>query len=575
MSVSKKVIVWAFICSVVFWVADKISLSVRTAFQSGAQVFSQDFDLLGLITSPFSSLDRLVEFSTHKTDLLVAGVAVLVVGMIVLYRMANRKEFRPGEEHGSASWGKRSDISSVMDKDPRANLWLSKTEGIGLDGRKTQRNLNVLVIGSSGSGKSRYYVEPNLANANMSYVITDPKGALLDEMGEHLVKNGYEIRCLNLVDFARSDTFNPLAYFEPDTAEINVSMLVENFIANTSGQKPSNANDFWEKAERALLNALVAYVYFRDPDEGTLLDVLDLIHEMSASEQDENHLSDTDATFLALEELLADFDNDPDSFDEDAKAMLKGMHFAWSQYSIYTKGAGETKKSIIISLGVRMAPLEMSAIKRILGSNTIEADSVGRQRTALFLILPDTHMTFSFLAAIFYQVLTEKLVYIADHSPGHQLAVQTHMFMDEFANIGKMPSFEKKIAVIRSRGLSVSVILQAFSQGKAMYKDDWDTIVGNCDSLLFLGGTETSTTEWISKRLGKATITSHESSQQKGLNGHYTVSERSLGRELLTPDEVGLLPHDECLVLIRGLRPFKSKKQPATTHTSTYTYTPQ
>lgn len=453
-------------------------------------------------------------------------------------------------------------------------MLFTRTESLNLDSRKTQRNLNALIIGSSGSGKSRYYVMPNLAQANTSFLVTDPKGEVQRAMGQGLKDKGYQIRSLNLIDFDRSDTFNPLRYFNPEQAEVDCAILVENLITNTSGQKPSGNSDFWEKAERALLTAFVSYIYFTKGAQGTLIDVVDMLAKMQASEENEEAISEVDAIFKAAEEYVEMFDQNPDEYDEEATIMINGLRFACSQYNIYTQGAGETKKSIIISLGVRMAPLHMAQLRRILGSDTIDADQVGKRRSAIFLVIPDSHQAFSFIASIFYELFFERNMYLADHNPSGRLEVPVQCFMDEFANIGKLPSFERKIAVIRSRGISTSIIMQTYAQGKSLYKDDWETIVGNCDSLLFLGGNEPSTTEFISKRLGKETIISQDTSEQKGTNGSWSRSLRSQGRELMTPDEIGRLDGGTCLYLLRGIPPFKSRKLQAP-KTGSFDYKPE
>lgn len=560
-----KTIFAVLLAAIGWWAGDKVSWQVRADAAAGMDPGS----ILGrfwldLVNAP-------LHVSTHMTDMVVGLVVVAALALVWVYHYGARKATRPGEEQGSARWGRPGEIRPFVGN-RRYDLLFTRTESLSLDSRKTQRNLNALVIGSSGSGKSRYFVMPNLAQANTSYVVTDPKGEIMAAMGTQLRERGYEIRCLNLIDFARSDTFNPLAYFNPEQAEVDCAILTENFISNTTGSQKTGSNDFWEKAERALLTALIAYTYFTKGADGTLLDVVDLLAQMSASEQDENAMSEVDALFAATKEYVDDYTVNPSAYDAEAQAMLDGLRFACSQYNTYQQGAGETKKSIIISLGVRVAPLHMVSLRRILGSNSIQADRVGTRPTALFLVIPDTHQALNFLASIFYETFFERNMYLADHNGGH-LDVNVQCFMDEFANIGKMPSFERKIAVMRSRGISTSVILQNYSQGKALYRDDWETIVGNCDSLLFLGGNEQSTTEFVSKRLGKETITQEDTSEQRGSNGSWSRSFRSQGRDLLTPDEVSRLPGDECLYLLRGVAPFRSHKL-AAPPAGTFDYVP-
>lgn len=564
---SKGKIFFASILAVLaWWCANKVTWQVRTDQEAGRD-FSQIIDrfTLDLTAHP-------LHVSFAGADVLGGFGGIALVLLIALYMYGARKPTRPGEEQGSAHWAKPSEGRKFAG-DRKTDLLFTRTESLNLDSRKTQRNLNALIIGSSGSGKSRYYVMPNLAQANTSFLVTDPKGEVQRAMGQGLKDKGYQIRSLNLIDFDRSDAFNPLRYFNPEQAEVDCAILVENLITNTSGQKPSGNSDFWEKAERALLTAFVSYIYFTKGAQGTLIDVVDMLAKMQASEENEEAISEIDAIFESTKEYVEMFDQNPDEYDHEATVMLNGLRFSCSQYNIYTQGAGETKKSIIISLGVRMAPLHMAQLRRILGSDTIDADQVGKRRSAIFLVIPDSHQAFSFIASIFYELFFERNMYLADHNPSGRLEVPVQCFMDEFANIGKLPSFERKIAVIRSRGISTSIIMQTYAQGKSLYKDDWETIVGNCDSLLFLGGNEPSTTEFISKRLGKETIISQDTSEQKGTNGSWSRSLRSQGRELMTPDEIGRLDGGTCLYLLRGIPPFKSRKLQAP-KTGSFDYRP-
>lgn len=565
---SKGKIFFASILAVLaWWCANKVTWQVRTDQEAGRD-FSQIIDrfTLDLTAHP-------LHISFTGADVLGGLGGIALVLLIALYMYGARKPTRPGEEQGSAHWAKPSEGRKFAG-DRKTDMLFTRTESLNLDSRKTQRNLNALIIGSSGSGKSRYYVMPNLAQANTSFLVTDPKGEVQRAMGQGLKDKGYQIRSLNLIDFDRSDTFNPLRYFNPEQAEVDCAILVENLITNTSGQKPSGNSDFWEKAERALLTAFVSYIYFTKGAQGTLIDVVDMLAKMQASEENEESISEIDAIFESTAEYVEMFDQNPDEYDHEAAIMLNGLRFSCSQYNIYTQGAGETKKSIIISLGVRMAPLHMAQLRRILGSDTIDADQVGKRRSAIFLVIPDSHQAFSFIASIFYELFFERNMYLADHNPSGRLEVPVQCFMDEFANIGKLPSFERKIAVIRSRGISTSIIMQTYAQGKSLYKDDWETIVGNCDSLLFLGGNEPSTTEFISKRLGKETIISQDTSEQKGTNGSWSRSLRSQGRELMTPDEIGRLDGGTCLYLLRGIPPFKSRKLQAP-KTGSFDYKPE
>ncbi|WP_455952026.1 VirD4-like conjugal transfer protein, CD1115 family [Arcanobacterium haemolyticum] len=542
-----------------FWAGDKISYQIRTDLDAGYEI-AQVLDRFWLdLNYPF-------HLSLEKVDLLAGLGTVAFIGLIWAYNSVGKGTRRQGEEHGSAAWARPSQIHPFKDKKRSNNILFTASESLSLDSRKTQRNLNALVIGSSGSGKSRYFVLPNLHQANTSFVVTDPKGELAAQTTPYLEQQGYKVRCLNLIDPGLSCTYNPLAYFNDAQPEVDVMIMTENFITNTTGKKNAGG-DFWEKAERALLNALISYIYFTKGKEGTLIDVVDLLAKMQASESNEELKSDVDYIFDAITETINEYDNDneQDQWGQEAVDALNGLRFAASQYNTYTQGAGETKKSVIISLGVRMAPLHMAPIRKLLATDTIEFDRVGQEKTALFLIIPDTHAAFTFLVSIFYEQFFEKSIYIADHTPERRLPYLVQCFMDEFANIGKMPSFERKIAVMRSRGISTSIIIQNFSQGKALYKDDWETIVGNCDSLLFLGGNEKSTTEYISKLVGKQTLASTDTSESKGRNGSWTLQNRTLGRDLITPDEVGRMDGRKCIYVLRGLPPFFSQKLPAPT----------
>ncbi|MCG5106649.1 type IV secretory system conjugative DNA transfer family protein, partial [Candidatus Saccharibacteria bacterium] len=370
---SKGKIFFASILAVLaWWCANKVTWQVRTDQEAGRD-FSQIIDrfTLDLTAHP-------LHVSFAGADVLGGFGGIALVLLIALYMYGARKPTRPGEEQGSAHWAKPSEGRKFVG-DRKTDMLFTRTESLNLDSRKTQRNLNALIIGSSGSGKSRYYVMPNLAQANTSFLVTDPKGEVQRAMGQRLKDKGYEIRSLNLIDFDRSDTFNPLRYFNPEQAEVDCAILVENLITNTSGQKPSGGSDFWEKAERALLTAFVSYIYFTKGAQGTLIDVVDMLAKMQASEENEEVTSEIDAIFSVAKECVEVFDQNPDEYDEEATIMLNGLRFACSQYNIYTQGAGETKKSIIISLGVRMAPLHMAQLRRILGSDTIDADQVGKR----------------------------------------------------------------------------------------------------------------------------------------------------------------------------------------------------
>ncbi|MDY5584329.1 MAG: type IV secretory system conjugative DNA transfer family protein [Arcanobacterium sp.] len=576
-----KIILILTIGGIVFFTLNTIFALLRK-LSNGLITFEQ------LNRSASENIFNLQGFSTNLADIGLAVVPALLLMLFLAVKFFDNRRRRPGVEHGSARFAKPKELQKYADLTNKKNNHLFAIGAIlNLDARKHHRNLNVLVIGGSGSGKSRFYVSPNLYQANTSFVVTDPKGELYRAFKKYLTLEGYSVRCLNLIDFASSAKYNPLAYFNPEQPEVDCMILTENIISNTNGSKPSSGDSFWEKAEKALLNALVTYTYFTSWNEdeeitsldeegksytrinpanpATLIKVVDLLSQMQAFEKDDESQSYVDIIFETVKDWIDIYDNalDKDQWGKEAIETINGLRFAYSQYRTYSQGAGETKKSVIISLGVRLAPLHMSQIRELLSADEVGLNTIGMDKTALFLIIPDTHATFSFLISILYEQMFEKNLYIADHQENGRLPVMIQCFMDEFANIGKMPSFERKIAVMRSRGISTSVIVQNYSQGKALYKDDWETIVGNCDSTLFLGGNETKTTETISKMLGKETIISNDTSVSKGRTGSSSISERSIGRELLTPSEIGEIPSTNCIYFLRGERPYMGKKLPA------------
>lgn len=369
---------------------------------------------------------------------------------------------------------------------------------------------------------------------------------------------GYAVHALDLVDLTRSDRFNPMRYIDPAEPQSAILRLTDNLVTNATGDR-KNGDGFWEDAEKALLSALIAWVHYTE-DEPTLNHVTDMLDQMGASEQDEEREFIVDALFAETRVEIAAMRAHEDDYDEQTRDMLEGLAFACAQYNTFLKGAGETKKSIIITTGVHLAPLQVREVRRILSSDDIHLESLDEGKRVVYLELPDTNATFGFLASVFYQCLFETLVRKADHTDGGQLGRDVHCLLDEFANIGKIPNFVRLIATIRSRGISCSIILQTVSQGKSLYRDDWETIAGNCDSWLFLGGNEASTTKTISDRLGDQTIDVIETSETKGANGSWSRSVRKNARKLLTPDELGRLDTSQCIYLLRGIPPFLSHK---------------
>ncbi|MCH3975494.1 VirD4-like conjugal transfer protein, CD1115 family [Bifidobacterium tibiigranuli] len=538
---------------ILFWIVDKVCFQVRVDHARGMSIDAISNRLFTDIIS------RPLHFSLYRTDLLAATASLVALGLIVLYNAGWRKE-RNGEEHGSASWGTAKDIRSFMDRKTAKNIQFTQTEGLSIDTHQTQRNINAFIIGGSGTGKTRFFIMPNLRRALTSYAVTDPKGEIMRDYGLELASRGYQVRCLNLIDFAQSNHFNPMKYFNREDPEVSILRLTENLINNTSGAAAKESSDsFWVSSERALLNALIAFVYFAEEDPSLPM-VIDLVGRMGASEQDENKRFDVDLMFESAKHMVASYLKDPDQFDDDATRIIQGLEFAIKEYTPFTQGAGETKKSIIISLGNRLAPMQVGNVRAMLSDDDIDLGRLGKEKTVLFLELSDTDRTFSFLASIFYQCLFEENIYIADHSPEGHVQVPIQCLLDEFANIGKIPDFEQRISTFRSRWISACIVMQSYSQGKAMYKEQWDTIVGNCDSILYLGSNDNTTNEWLSKRLGSGTIDVREDSQSYGMSGSSTKSWHKVKRELMTPDELALIRSDECVYTLRGVRPFLSKK---------------
>lgn len=503
------------------------------------------------------------QITVEQGALLGGAVAAVLLLLVIFYKMSGKKNTRPGEEQGSARWAKAREMKPLTSTNPAQRLQLTATEGLSLDPHKTGRNLNVFVLGISGSGKTRGYVLPNLETIEgHSFAVTDPKGQIYRAMRRRLEAKGLHVRTFNLIDLRHSGRFNPLVYISDAEPETGVAQLTETTISNTSGK--DSHGDFWERAERALLTALIAYVVATAAEESGQMHlpaVVDLHKAMEGSESNPDEFtSATDLKMEAARAVVDEWKADPDSFGVEDEAMVKMLDFATRQYRVYQQGPAETRLSVVISLGVRLAPLDMHDVRDILSSDDIALDRIGREPTALFLQIPDTHTTFRFLSAMFWQSLFAKNIYIADHNDSETLDVPLHCFLDEFANIGKIPDFNALISTIRSRRISASIIMQTYSQGKAMWREHWSTIVGNCDSTLFLGGTDQETNEWLSKKLGDETLTMDEYSQSYGVTGSRTKAQRTLKRTLMTPDEISKIPNNEAILSIRGLNPFKSRK---------------
>jgi len=491
----------------------------------------------------------------HPVDLTVGLLAVLLLKLAFFLKQKNAKKYRLGMEYGSARWGTHADIEPYMDRDFFRNVILTQTEWITMSNRpknpKYARNKNILVIGGSGSGKTRFFAKPNLLQCHSSYVVTDPKGTILNEVGNVLVRNRYRIKCLNLINFKKSMHYNPLAYLR---SEKDILKLVNTLIVNTKGEGEKSSEDFWVKAERLFYTALIGYIWYEAPaEEQNFLTLLELLNACEAREEDENYKSPVDILFDNLEA------KDPD-------------HFAVKQYKKFKMAAGKTLKSILISCAARLAPFDIRELRDLMAYDELELDTLGDSKAALFVIISDTDTTFNFVAALMYSQLFNLLCDKADDYYGGRLPVHVRLILDEFANIGQIPNFDKLIATIRSREISASIILQSQSQLKAIYKDNADTIVGNCDSTLFLGGKEKSTLKEVSELLGKETIDSFNRSETRGGQSSFGLNYQKLGKELMTQDELAVMDGGKCILMLRGVRPFLSDKYDLTKHPN-YKYT--
>ena len=493
--------------------------------------------------------------SLEPVDLLIGIAGALILRLAVYMKGKNAKKYRHGMEYGSARWGTAADIAPYMDKDFFNNIPMTQTERITMSSRPKQpkyaRNKNILVIGGSGSGKTRFFCKPSLLQAHSSYVCTDPKGTLLPEIGSFLERKKYRIKCLNLINFKKSMRYNPLAYIR---SEKDILKLVNALILNTKGEGEKSSEDFWVKAERLYYSALIGYIWYEAPEEErNFITLLDLINASEAREDDETYQSPVDILFQQLEE------KEPD-------------HFAVKQYRKFKMAAGKTLKSILISCGARLAPFDIKELRDLMETDELELDTLGDSKTALFVIISDTDSTFNFVAALMYSQLFNLLCDKADDFYGGRLPVHVRLILDEFANIGQIPNFDKLIATIRSREISASIILQSQSQLKTIYKDAADTIVGNCDSTLFLGGKEKSTLKEISELLGKETIDSYNQSENRGAQTSHGLNYQKLGKELMTQDELAVMDGGKCIFMLRGVRPFLSEKYDLTKHPN-YKYT--
>ena len=508
--------------------------------------------------------------SFHALDICVGILGAVLVRLAVYVKGKNAKKYRKGIEYGSARWGTAADIAPYVDPVPDWNIPLTRTESLTMTSRPKQpkyaRNKNILVIGGSGSGKTRFFVKPSIMQMHSSYVITDPKGQLLKETGKMLLhgapkldENGkpvrdrhgriiyepYRIKVLNTINFSKSMKYNPLAYVR---SEKDILKLVNVIIANTKGDGEKSSEDFWVKAERLLYCALIGYIWYEaEPEERNFIMLLDLLNACEAREDDETYKSPVDILF-------------------DDLAKKQPEHFAVKQYVKFKMAAGKTLKSILVSCGARLAPFDIKELRDIMTEDELELDTMGDRKTALFLIMSDTDTTFNFVIAMLQSQLFNLLCDKADDFYNGRLPVHVRLILDEFANVGQIPNFDKLIATIRSREISASIILQSQSQLKAIYRDNADTIVGNCDTMLFLGGKEKTTLKEISEILGKETIDSFNTSENRGKEISHGLNYQTLGKELMTQDEIATMDGGMCILQLRGVRPFFSKKYDITKH---------
>jgi len=541
----KKLIIKAVPYVAFSYVGNLIGFAYRTAEGNGFQE-----KILPFMSNLGVAFARIFP-SLHPFDLLFGLVLAGVMRLVLYVKSKNKKKFRQGEEYGSARWGTPKDIQPFIDPVFENNIILTQTERLTMNSRpskpKYARNKNVIVIGGSGSGKTRFYVKPNLMQMpdKVSYVVTDPKGTIIVECGEMLKKAGYKLKVLNTINFRKSMHYNPFQYIR---SEKDILKLANTIIANTKGEGEKSTEDFWVKAERLLYCALIGYIYYEAPEEEqNFATMLEFLNASEAREDDESFQNAVDLLFEELERE-------------------KPEHFAVRQYKKYKLAAGKTAKSILISCGARLAPFDIQELRDIMAYDEMELDQLGERRTAMFVIISDTDDTFNFIVAIMYTQLFNLLCDKADDEHNGRLPYHVRLLLDEFANIGQIPKFDKLIATIRSREISASIILQSQSQLKTIYKDASETILGNCDTMLFLGGKEGSTLKEISETLGKETIDLYNTSDTRGQSRSYGLNYQKTGKELMSRDELAVMDGNKCILQLRGVRPFLSDKYDITKH---------
>jgi type IV secretion system protein VirD4 len=490
--------------------------------------------------------------SLHPFDLLIGTAVGGGLRLAVYLKGKNAKKYRHNQEYGSARWGTPADVEPYVDPVFENNVILSQTERITMNSRpanpKYARNKNLLIVGGSGSGKTRFLIKPNLLQMHSSYCVTDPKGTVVNEVGNALLKNGYRLKIFNTINFKKSMHYNPFAYVHD---EKDILKLVTTLIANTKGEG-KGGDEFWEKAEKLLYSALIGYIHYEAPEEEqNFSTLLEMLNAMEVREDDEEFKNPVDLMFEELAE------RDPD-------------HFAVRQYAKYKLSAGKTAKSILVSCGARLAPFDIKELREITAYDELELDTLGDKKTALFLIMSDTDATFNFLISMVYTQLFNLLCEKADDVYGGRLPVHVRCLIDEAANIGQIPNLEKLMATIRSREISAALVLQAKSQLKAIYKDNADTIIGNCDSQVFLGGSEQTTLKDLNATLGKETIDTYNTGETRGMSPSYNMNYQKLGHDLMSIDELAVMDGSKCIVQIRGVRPFLSDKYDLTKHPKYY-----
>ena len=538
MKIDKKVILANLPFLFIFWLADKLAYSYR--INEGNKIMA--------LVKGVSELFKAPVLSFHIFDLLIGVLGALAVKGVLYVRSKNAKKYRKGMEYGSARWGTAADIKPYMDKDFKNNILLTNTEGLTMNSRpktaKYARNKNLLVIGGSGSGKTRFFVKPNLMQMHSSYVVTDPKGTVLLECGNLLVKGGYVIKVLNTINFKKSMHYNPFAYLQ---SEKDILKLVNVLIENTKGEGEKSSEDFWIKSERLLYSAYIGYIWYEAPEEEkNFITLLDMINASEAREDDENFKSPADMLFERLAE------KEPE-------------HFAVKQYRKFKLAAGKTLKSILVSCGARLATFDIKELRDLMEYDELELDALGDRKTALFIITSDTDNTFDFVTAMLVSQLFNILCTKADDEYGGRLPVHVRCLLDEVANI-KIPNLQRLISVFRSREISACLVLQAQSQLKALYKESADTIIGNCDTSIFLGGKEPTTLKELNQSLGKETIDTYNTGESRGREVSHSLNYQKLGKDLATVDELSVLDGGKCILQLRGVRPFKSDKYDITQH---------